>query len=154
MQIFIGSVKTSILLSQSKLWRRGRNAELLDPFRNIPVLVPVAVNVMSLRETYAEKFRAALTCKEPAIRDFYDIAFAIHTRRVNLNDTRLMTLIREKLTVPDNAPVDISEAKLSILRRQLEPQLKPVLRAPDYENFVLEHAFGIIVQLVELGLRL
>ena len=109
---------------------------------------------MSLRETYAEKFRAALTCKEPAIRDFYDIAFAIHTRRVNLNDTRLMTLIREKLTVPDNAPVDISEAKLSILRRQLEPQLKPVLRAPDYENFVLEHAFGIIVQLVELGLRL
>ena len=127
---------------------------LIDPFRNLPALVPVAVNVMSLRETYAEKFRAALTRKEPAIRDFYDIAYAIRTRRLNLNDTRLVTLIREKLTVPDNTPVDISEAKLSVLRRQLEPQLQPVLRGPDYENFDLEHAFGIVVQLAKISLHL
>ncbi len=127
---------------------------LIDPFRNLPALVSVAVNVMSLRETYAEKFRAALTRKEPAIRDFYDIAYAIRTRRLNLNDTRLVTLIREKLTVPDNTPVDISEAKLSVLRRQLEPQLQPVLRGPDYENFDLEHAFGIVVQLATISLHL
>ena len=126
---------------------------LIDPFRNLPALVSVAVNVMSLRETYAEKFRAALTRKEPAIRDFYDIAYAIRTRRLNLNDTRLVTLIREKLTVSDTTPVDISEAKLSVLRRQLEPQLQPDLRGPDYENFDLEHAFGIVVQLAKISLH-
>lgn len=127
---------------------------LIDPFRNAPAIVPIAVNVISLRETYAEKFRAALTRREPAIRDFYDIAYAIRASLLSPNDAGLIEIIREKLAVPDNAPVDISEGKLAALRRQLEPQLKPVLRAADYEYFTLERAFGIVVELAKIGLHL
>ena len=46
---------------------------LVDPFRQTAVVAPVEVPVLSCRESYAEKLRAALTRREPAIRDFYDI---------------------------------------------------------------------------------
>ena len=124
---------------------------LLDPFSNAPAIAPIAVNVMSIRETYAEKFRATLTRREPAVRDFYDIAHALHTQILNLNDARLVEIIREKLAVPDNAPVDVSERRLVAIRRQLEPQLKPVLRPADYTNFDLERALSIVVELARIS---
>lgn len=130
--------------------QRLARAMLIDPFRNEPAMAPIAVNVMSIRETYAEKFRAALTRKEPAIRDFYDIEHAVRMRTLDPNDARLVELIREKLAVPDNAPVDVSEEKLVAVRRQLETRLKPVLRGEDYVNFNLEKAFGIVLQFAEM----
>ena len=133
---------------------RWARTMLLDPFSNAPALAPIAVNVMSIRETYAEKFRAALTRREPAVRDFYDIAHAVHTQILHLNDARLVEIIRAKLAVPDNAAVDVSERRLEALRRQLEPQLKPVLRPADYMSFDLDRALRIVLELARIGLRL
>lgn len=122
---------------------------LLDPFRNEPAIAPISVHVLSIRETYAEKIRAALTRREPAIRDFYDVDYAVRTRKLEPTDDRLLELIRHKLAVPGNDPLDVSAGKRSLLSRQLESQLKPVLQAQDYANFDLERAFGIVARLVE-----
>jgi predicted nucleotidyltransferase component of viral defense system len=122
---------------------------LTDPFRNESAIGPIPVNVLSIREAYAEKFRAALTRREPAIRDFYDIDYAVRTSILAPADDRLLELVRQKLAVPDNDPIDVSEEKLVTLHKQLATQLKPVLRATDYMSFDLERAFGIVVKLVE-----
>ena len=54
---------------------------LVDPFRQTAAVAPVEVPVLSCRETYAEKLRAALTRREPAIRDFYDIDHGVRSGR-------------------------------------------------------------------------
>jgi hypothetical protein len=80
-----------------------------------------------------------------AIRDFYDIDYAI--RRLDLNplEATLIELVRQKLAVSGNDPVDVSEARLAALRQQLDSQLKPVLRAKDFAEFDLERAFRAVV---------
>jgi predicted nucleotidyltransferase component of viral defense system len=123
---------------------------LMDPFRYEPAIVPALVNVMSLHETYAEKFRAALTRREPAIRDFYDIAHAVRTSTVVPDEARFVELVQKKLSVPGNEPIDISAKKLTTLQRQLASQLKPVLRAKDYDDFDLQQAFGIVTRLAKM----
>ena len=68
---------------------------LVDPFRQVPVVAPVEVPVLSCRETYAEKLRAALTRREPAIRDFYDIDHGVRSGRLSTNpDSRAVSLTR------------------------------------------------------------
>jgi len=52
----------------------------------------------------------------------------------------LIRLIRQKLAVPGNDPVDLSDSRLSDLRVQLEAQLKPVLRTRDFNEFDLDRA--------------
>src|SRR4030042_642789 len=49
---------------------------LNDPFSRKPAVQEFSILCMSQREAYAEKIRAALTRKELAIRDFYDIDYA------------------------------------------------------------------------------
>ena len=67
--------------------------------------------MLSCRETYCEKLRAALTRREPAIRDFYDIDHGVRSGRLNTDDRRVIDLVRSKLAVPGNDPIDMSEAK-------------------------------------------
>lgn len=123
---------------------------LINPFRNEPAIEPVFVNALSMREAYAEKLRAALTRREPAIRDFYDIDYAVRTGKLNLTDSKLSELTQQKLEVHGNDQIDISEKKLTALSLQLETQLKPVLRDADYESFDLDRAFDIIKKLRDL----
>ncbi|MBF8302460.1 MAG: putative cytosolic protein, partial [Candidatus Dadabacteria bacterium] len=120
---------------------------LTNPFRDEPAILPVSVNALTMREAYAEKFRAAMTRRIPTIRDFYDIDYAIRTGKLDTAETKLLELVRHKLAVPDNDPIDISGEKLSTLRTQLETQLKPVLRNSDYESFDLDRAFDIVKKL-------
>ena len=120
---------------------------LINPFRQAAAIAPVGVPVLSCRETYCEKLRAALTRREPAIRDFYDIDHAVRSGRLNSEDRRVIDLVRSKLAVPGNDPIDISEAKHELLKRQVQAQLHPVLRQADYTAFDLERAFAIVVQL-------
>ena len=54
----------------------------IDPFRQAAAVAPVEVPVLSCRETYAEKLRAASTRREPAIRDFYDIDHGVRSGRL------------------------------------------------------------------------
>jgi hypothetical protein len=122
---------------------------LADPLRDEPVLGPISVHALSFRETFAEKFRAALTRREPAIRDYYDIDYAVRTGKLDPSAGPLLSIVRQKLAVPGNEPVDVSDEKARALRRQVDAQLKPVLRRGDFESFDLDRAFSIVIELAE-----
>ena len=120
---------------------------LLDPVSGQPILKPVVVRCISRVEAYAEKFRAALSRREAAIRDFYDLDHAVRKLGINPQDAPLVALVKQKLSVPGNEPVDISAPRLAALRQQLEPQLKPVLRDSDFAEFDLDRAFKIVAEM-------
>ena len=63
------------------------------------------------------------------------------------DDGELIQLVRRKLAVADNAPVDVSEGRLRELRQQAEPQLRPVLRPRDYAEFDLPRAFRLVADM-------
>ncbi len=122
---------------------------LLDPVSGRPMVPPVAVRCISRMEAFAEKFRAALSRREAAIRDFYDIDYAVRRLDLRPQDPTLVELVRQKLAMPGNEPADVSEARLATLRRQLDAQLKPVLRDRDFAEFDLERAFRTVARMAE-----
>jgi len=92
----------------------------------------------------AEKLRAAMSRREAAVRDFYDVDHAARRLGFRTNDSELIALVRAKLTVPGNDPVDVSPARMMILRSQMEAHLRPVLRDRDFAEFDLDRAFGTV----------
>jgi predicted nucleotidyltransferase component of viral defense system len=120
---------------------------LLDPVSGQPMIPHVALPCISKTEAFAEKFRAALSRREAAIRDFYDIDYAVRRLDLRPQEPALIELVRQKLAVPGNEAVNISEYRLATLRQQLESQLKPVLRGKDFSEFDLGRAFQIIVEM-------
>ena len=119
---------------------------LIDPFRNEPLVPEINVKTLTFMETYAEKLRAALTRRDVAIRDFYDIDYAVTNLNLNLNDNILEKYVVKKLKVPFNDLIDLSQARKANLQAQLETQLKPVLRPKNYEIFNLDKAFNLIAE--------
>lgn len=108
---------------------------------------PVKIPSLSLLESFAEKFRAALSRQEPAIRDFYDIDYAVRHLGINVNDPDLADLLIKKMAVPGNGPIDVSRARLDELRRQVHSQLKPVLRGKDFEEFDMDRSFEVVAKM-------
>ncbi|OGQ46421.1 MAG: hypothetical protein A3H42_00055, partial [Deltaproteobacteria bacterium RIFCSPLOWO2_02_FULL_46_8] len=100
---------------------------LRDPFKKTPVLPEFHISVMAFHETYAEKVRAALTRRTPAIRDFFDIFHAVKTLKLDVFEDQFLKLVSKKLKVPDNGPVDVSSPKKKLLNTQMEVELRSVL---------------------------
>jgi len=105
------------------------------------------VRTLTRTETYAEKLRAALTRRDPAVRDFFDLDYAVERLGLELNDLGLLECLRAKLRVPGNPAIDITEDRFRKLEVQLESRLRPVLREQDYQMFDLNRAFALAVQL-------
>ncbi|MSV27151.1 MAG: hypothetical protein EXQ52_00140 [Bryobacterales bacterium] len=123
------------------------NTILLNPTTEKPLVAPVDTHCISKDEAFSEKFRAALTRREVAIRDFFDIDYAVRHLDLRPRDQNMIELVRQKLAVPGNDAADVSGERLGTLRRQLEPQLKPVLREKDFAEFDLQRAFKIVVEM-------
>ena len=117
---------------------------LLDPISGSPLVPAFPVPCLSRDEAMAEKLRAALSRREAAIRDFFDIDYAVRRLGLRPQEPDLIGLVREKLAVAGNEPVDVSGARLAALQPQIESQLKPVLRARDFTEFDLERAFATV----------
>jgi predicted nucleotidyltransferase component of viral defense system len=122
---------------------------VLNPFSGQPVLPAFTVNAMALIEAYAEKVRAALTRRGPAIRDFFDLFYAGRMLRLNFLDPEFLNMVKAKIDVPGNDPVDVSNERRQELDRPLEGQLKPVLRPSDYDGFKLDEAFEIVCNITK-----
>ena len=120
---------------------------LRSPFTNNPMVAPIAVRCIGKAEALAEKFRAALSRREPAIRDFFDIDYAVRRGGLRPDEADFIDQVGLKLAIPGNDPVDISERRLEALRRQVEPELRPVLRDRDFAEFDLNRAFEIGVRI-------
>jgi len=123
---------------------------LLDPISAGEAVPPIEVPCISVQEAYAEKLRAALTRREPAARDLFDVDHAIRAGRICEEDSELLEMIGHKLAVPDNPPPDVSDDRQEALRRNAEAQLKPVLRPADFESFDVEKAFETLRRIAQL----
>jgi len=115
---------------------------LLNPVTELQMVPGIVVESLSWEEAMAEKLRAALTRREAAIRDFYDIYHAITTLDLPIMSPELGELVRAKLAVPGNEPIDLSSGRLEILRAQVKSELEPVLRPADFSKFDLDWTFS------------
>ncbi len=120
---------------------------LLDPISGAPFIPPFRLPCVARQEAMAEKLRAALSRREVAIRDFYDVDHAVRRLGLRLEDADLVELVRRKLAVPGNAPVDVTGPRMVALRQQVQAELRPVLRDPDFDAFDLERAFATVTGL-------
>lgn len=119
---------------------------LLDPVSAEPAAPPLALTCLSWDEAMAEKLRAALSRREVAIRDFFDVDHAVRRQGLRVRNAALVELTRRKLAVPGNEPVDVSPGRLAALIPQLATQLKPVLRDRDFADFDLDRAFKTVAE--------
>ena len=124
---------------------------LIDPFKRSELLSAATIFCLSTREAFAEKIRAALTRKDAAIRDLFDLDHAIRHQKIDIQDTGLLDLARHKLRVPGTNAVDISQPRIDAMRRQLTAELQPVLRPADYAAFDFERA---VAQLGKISVAL
>ena len=92
---------------------------------------------------------AALTRRKPAIRDFYDLFHAVKTMKFDVLDGQFLELVRSKLVIPDNDPVDVSPPRKELLKAQMGVELRSVLRQLDYEQFNLDESFEMVKAIAE-----
>jgi len=114
---------------------------VLNPAKESDLVPGIDVKCLSWKEAMAEKLRAALTRREPAIRDFYDIYYAVSNIELSLEDPELIEIVEVKLKVPGNADMDLSNEKLESLHTQVTSELEPVLRQADFAAFDLDGIF-------------
>lgn len=122
----------------------GAATMLLNPLSRQSLITPFHIICIAKREALAEKFRAAMTRREPAIRDYFDIDYAVQKGGVDVSEAGWLQMVEEKIAVPGNESIDVSEERLKALRSQLEPFLKPVLRIGEFHAFDLDRAFTIV----------
>ena len=118
---------------------------LLDPASGERMVPIRKVRCISQTEAFAEKFRAALARREVAVRDFFDLDYAVRRLGLKPDDADLIALVRTKINVPGQGPVDVSDSRVTSLRQQLDPQLRSVLRAEDFSAFKLDRAVNLVV---------
>lgn len=127
--------------------QRAAATLLLDPVLNKPATKSFLVHTLSFRESYAEKIRAALTRREPAIRDFFDIDYALRKGKLDLADRGLRKMLTKKLSVPGNRELSLPDQRLRQLEKQAETHLKPVLRGKDFAGFRLQETTAALSKL-------
>ncbi len=120
---------------------------LLDPITESPLVPALVVDCLSWKEAMAEKLRAALSRREAAVRDFYDIYYAVKKLGLSILEPGLVGLVKAKLAVPGNEPVDLSDDRLESLLSQVDTELKPVLRPEDFAEFDLVWTFTELLEL-------
>jgi predicted nucleotidyltransferase component of viral defense system len=116
---------------------------LLEPLFLEPALPPVKVMGLSRDEAYAEKARAALTRKEPAIRDIYNLWQAFEDGGLPVNDPGWIALVRQKCAAYDLGEC-CSTQRQHLFERSLETDLRPVLRSGAMEAFDFEAAWAVV----------
>lgn len=118
---------------------------LRDPILNTNIIEPFQCLALTLEEAYAEKTRAALTRKLLAIRDFYDLHYAIKNNLVNLENSTFIQLIRQKIEI-DNQPVtEFTPEKIEFLNERIATELIPTLRFS--EKFSVDELYAVTVSL-------
>lgn len=146
-------VRIEISVSEPTLrpTERARAATaVLNPVSEEPLIEPFNIESLSLQETMAEKLRAALCRSTPAIRDYFDVDHAVSAGLLDPADETLINLLRLKLAAPRTGPVDVSEMRIQELQRQLETQLRPMLRDQDFASFNFQRAVDTVRTVADL----
>lgn len=123
---------------------------LMNPITLTPIVSPFPVSCYSKDEAYAEKIRAALARKKPAIRDFYDLEHGLNNNLMDLTNPRFIALVKEKLSQPDTHDVDLSENKVNLLASSIDSNLIPTLNMQTNVNFDLMTPINLLRDFVSL----
>ncbi len=137
------TIKIEVSLRESLLAPAEKSAAktiLISPVKEDQLVDPIPILCINFKEAMAEKFRAALTRREVAIRDFYDIDYAVRNLGLDVEASSFKELVKAKLAVPGNDPVKLDPGRFEELRSQMDGRLKPVLRPDDYQVFDLDRA--------------
>ena len=141
--IFIDvSVREPALMPPAKFSAR---TVLMDPISGRSAVPGLEITCIDAMEAMAEKFRAALSRRDVAIRDFYDLDHAVRNLPLEVGSPSFIDLVRRKLSIPENPPVDVGSDRMAALRRQVDAKLKPVLRDQDFRDFDLDRAIALAV---------
>lgn len=141
----IGNVKLEISLRRPILDEPVYNVIkhfYKDPFTGEDMIPANKVLSLSFNEAVAEKLKAAITRKDVAIRDYYDLWY-IAESKFNFYDKRFIELFRRKLSDEGykgdyEYNFGLSDDKIALLHRQVETDLLPVIRVG--EKFDLDAA--------------
>ncbi len=148
-----GTVKVQVStrepIIESTVFCAGRTL-LHDPVPRESPDPGLQLGVLSLREAYAEKVRAALTRDPPAIRDTFDLYYAVCKGHLDLSEPEFVDLVRHKLDVQGSTAIEMDHALRKSLEGQLETNLKPVLRSVDYASFDIERALAMAEKLARM----
>lgn len=117
--------------------RANLHSVLLSPFTNKPMLAPIKFQSLSKLEAYAEKIRAALARNRLAIRDFYDIYFALKKNLINLEDANLIGYVSQKLSTAGELPIIFDSGVQEALERKVDKELIPTLKHQEIGSFDL-----------------
>jgi hypothetical protein len=71
----------------------------------------------------------------------------VQKKLVDYTESAFLELVARKLATTTD-PIDNSTTRIEALRRQIETQLKPVLRTADYEGFALDRVIELLGQVV------
>jgi len=134
------SLKKSLLLPSTK---KTIIAIYKDSVMEEIIFQDHTINCIELKESIAEKTRASLTRKEPAIRDFFDIRYIRKNTDFDFEDKEFRQLVQRKLEEVDfEYTIDTS---YSLLEQQILTDLNPVLKdsydfdLPEIYQFILSH---------------
>jgi len=103
-----------------------------DPFTGEDLIPKNKILSLSFNEAVAEKLKAAITRKDVAIRDYYDLWF-ISEAKFNFKDRHFLSIFKKKLEA-EKYRVDYSrnfgldQKSIELLHRQIETELIPVIR--------------------------
>lgn len=106
-----------------------------DPFTGEDLFPAGKVLSLSLNEAVAEKLKAAISRKDVAIRDHYDLWY-IAESGFDFYQDKFIKLFKRKLS-DEGRDIDyrkdfgLSADKLALLRRQVDTDLMPVIRADE-----------------------
>lgn len=117
--------------------KKKMNTLLLNPFTHKKYITEFYFLSLSLQEAYAEKMRAALTRKKVAIRDFYDLDYAIKNNILNIDNLDFIDLVKVKLLVQNTKVIGFDQDKLDLLKNKVPTELMPTLNQSQKINFDL-----------------
>ena len=96
------------------------------------------LNHLIFKGFYPQLHVAALSRVNPAIRDIFDVHYAVKNRLIDIRD--MIPMIKHKLDILDRT-IDLSAKRKKEFLDQLQENLKPVLRQKDFEGFNFEQAW-------------
>ena len=125
------------------------NTVLLNPFSGQPIASAFTFQSLSRLEAYAQKIRAALNKKRLAIRDYFDIYYALKNKLIDLNDNELI----RHVSIINGNPEDIIEFNdetRSELERKIDRELAPTLRHQNMGDFNLNQVIQTLQKLMNV----
>ena len=125
------------------------NTVLLDYLTEKPIVEAYPIKTFTKTEAYAEKLRAALARTQPAIRDFYDMHYALKHQVIKFDEPNYAKLVKAKLSIPETGPINLSSSKLKQLKTQIVTELLPTLQSNEGVTFELEELFFMLKEYVQ-----